>query len=126
MEINEMFLNAAKKKYRFPMQGQITAEDLFDLSMSKLDTVYKALKKMEKTSNEESLMTTVSTEDRELAEKLAIVRFVFNEKAAEKERQQKAAETKQKNQRIREIIAAKEDEALVGLSVEELRAMIQD
>ena len=40
----ELFKLAAKEKYRFPFRGNISVEDLFDLTTSQLDVVYKELK----------------------------------------------------------------------------------
>ena len=41
---DKLFENAVRKKYRYPFNGMISTEDLWDLSLKNLDTIYKALK----------------------------------------------------------------------------------
>ena len=53
---DNIFAMATRQKYRFPFNGQISVEDLWDLSPAQLDRVYKTLKKDQKASNEESLL----------------------------------------------------------------------
>ena len=120
----DLFKLAAKKKYRFNFKGQITTEDLWDLSVEDLDKIYKNLKSQQKNASEESLLQTVSKEDRELSNKIEIVKTVVMDKLAAKERALKAAEKKAQNQRILEIMADKQDAALKEKSIEELQSMI--
>lgn len=115
---------AAKNRLRFPFKGQISVEDLFSLSLTDLDTVYKNLKKQVKTNADESLMTEENKEDKDLTIKIEIVTEIFNEKKAEADARKKAAETRAKNQKIAAIIARKEDEELNNKSVDELKAML--
>ena len=51
----ELFKLAAKEKYRFPFRGNISVEDLFDLTTSQLDVVYKELKSQVKESSDSLL-----------------------------------------------------------------------
>lgn len=122
----EMFEVAVRNKYRFPFKGSIGVEDLWDLSMSDLDKVYKALNAQKKENEEDSLLTTSGNGNSEVQTKIAIVRYVYSEKVAEKERREKAAENYAKRQRIMEIIANKQDAALQNASEDELFKMLAE
>lgn len=126
MTTNELFITATRKKYRFPFKGAATVEDLWDLSLRDLDTIFKALNAQVKKSNEESLLATKSQEDSILDAKIAIVKHIFQVKQDEAKAAQTAAANAAQRQRIGEIIAAKEDAALQGKTVEELRQMYAD
>ena len=120
----DLFKIAAKKKYRFNYKGVISVEDLWDLDVEALDSIYKNLKKQQKTSQEESLLETVSKEDKEINNKIEIIKIIVNDKLAAREKAIKAAEKRTQNQRILEIMADKKDAALKEKSIEELQAML--
>lgn len=121
-----MFEIATRKKYRFPFRGIITAEDLWDLSLAQLDTVYKTLSKEAKTENEEESLMDGKKEDQDLLNKLDIVKHVFNAKKTEAEAAATAMEKKRQKERLLELIAQKQDAALADKSIEELTAMVND
>ena len=120
----DLFKVAAKKKYRFNYKGSITVEDLWDLSVEELDGIYKRLKAQQKNNSEESLLQSVSKEDKELTNKIDIIKTIVSDKLIAKERALKAAEKKAQNQRILEIMADKQDAALKEKSIDELKAML--
>lgn len=120
----DLFKVAAKKKYRFAFKGQISVEDLFDLTPEQLDSIYRNLKAQQKNQAEESLLQTVSKEDRILANKIEIVKTIVQDKLAAQEKAKKAANQKAQNQRILEIMADKQDQALKEKSLEELQQML--
>lgn len=120
----DLFKIASKKKYRFNYKGLISVEDLWDLSVEQLDKIYKALKSQQKDASEESLLQTVSKEDKELLNKIEIIKVIVADKLAAKERALKAAARKSQNQRILEIMADKQDAALKEKSIEELQSML--
>ena len=124
--MSNMFEKAVKGKYRFPYKGQIAVEDLYDLPLRSLDTVFKTLNAEVKKTDEESLLQTKSAEDDILATKIEIVKYIINEKLEEKKNQQEAAERKEKKQKIMQIIATKQDEALQNASVEDLQKMLDE
>lgn len=124
MEEINIFEAATRRKYRFPFRGLISVEDLWDIPMKNLDDVFKALNLQKKANNEESLIVTRSAEDVELEDKIKIVKYIYNFKLQEQNERLAAKEQKQKNQKILEIIARKQDEALEGKSIEELEKML--
>lgn len=122
--MSDLFKIATKKKYRFNYKGQVTVEDLWDLSVEELDKIYKNLKSLQKNASEESLLQTVTKEDKELNNKIEIIKTIVTDKLAAKDRAMKAASQRAQNQRILEIIADKQDAALKEKSVKELQNML--
>ena len=98
----ELFKLAAKEKYRFPFRGNISVEDLFDLTTSQLDVVYKELKSQVKESSD-SLLKEVSTEDKELKNKIEIVKTIFEDKMTEATQKEQALAEKQRKERIKAV-----------------------
>lgn len=123
--MDNLFETAARKKFRFPFKGQITTEDLWDLTPAQLDGVYKALNRMARAQGEESLMDDRAV-DADLRDQIAIVKHIFEKKKEEKEAARAAAENKAKRDRILEVLAAKQDEALKNMSEEELQKMLSE
>ena len=121
-----MFAVATKMKYRFPYRGMISVEDLWDLPMSQLDIVFKNLNKDVKKTQEESLMSTPNAEDTELMTKIEIVKFIFETKRMEAEANKAAAANAAKRQRILEVLAQKQDAALLNMSEEELQKALAE
>lgn len=122
--MSDLFKIATKKKYRFNYKGQATVEDLWDLSVEELDKIYKNLKSLQKNASEESLLQTVTKEDKELNNKIEIIKTIVTDKLAAKDRAMKAASQRAQNQRILEIMADKQDAALKEKSIEELQNML--
>lgn len=119
-----LFEMATRKKFRFPFRGMISIEDLWDLSVKNLDTVFKALNAEAKQANEESLLAVKSDEDTVLDAKIAIVKHIVNVKLADEAEKKNAAIKREQKRRIQELIANKQDEALQGKTIEELQAML--
>jgi ATP-dependent helicase YprA (DUF1998 family) len=122
----DLFKIAAKKKYRFNYKGLITVEDLYDLTIEELDKIYKNLKVQQRNSSEESLLQTISKEDKELNNKIEIIKAIVADKLAAKEKAQKAYEQRAQRQRILEIMEDKKDAALKEKTIEELQAMMSE
>lgn len=124
MEKN-IYKYAAENRIRFQStKGSLCVEDLFMLSMTDLDKIYKALKVEERNMAEESLMDEVNKDSTVLGIKIEIVKDVYATKKAEKERRLEAEERRKQQQRIADIIDMKKDAALQDKSIEELEAML--
>lgn len=121
-----IFEYAVRNKVRFPFKGMISVEDLWDLSLTNLDSIYKTLNKQVKQSEEESLLNTKTDVDTELEVQIAIVKHIVSVKLAEQEAREKAAAKKAQREKIKAIIAKKEDEKLDDMSIDELRKLIAD
>jgi len=121
-----IFETATKEKLRFPYKGMISVEDLWDLSQTQLDAIYKALNSEKKTTEEDSLLGQRSKEEQTLLTKIEIVKHIFSAKQADAEARKQKAVNDEKKRRIMELIASKEDAALGEKSVDELKKMLSE
>lgn len=124
--MEKMFEIATRTKMRFPFRGQISVEDLWDLSVRDLDSIFKTLNAQVKKSQEESLLATKTKEDETLSIQIEIVKHIVKTKLDEAETAKHSKELKEKKQKIMEIIAAKQDESLHNASIEDLQAMLEN
>ena len=131
-----IFELASRKKFRFDTsKGQVTVEDLWDLPLTSttnrpnLDDIAKDLYKQMKEDKEVSFVKSdaaVSADFNIVKAKFDIVKHIIDVKLAEAEAAKKAKDTKARNQRILELIAQKDDEALASKTREELLAMLSE
>ena len=126
MTTEKIFEYATRNKVRFPFKGMISVEDLWDLSLTNLDSIYKTLNKQVKQSEEESLLSTKASVDTELEVQIAIVKHIVSVKLAEKEASEKAHAKREQKQKIMSIIATKENEALQNSSIDDLKKMLDE
>ena len=92
MTTEKIFEYATRNKVRFPFEGMISVEDLWDLSLTNLDSIYKTLNKQVKQSEEESLLSTKASVDTELEVQIAIVKHIVAQHDAELTQESKAGE----------------------------------
>ena len=126
MSREEMFIKASREKMRFPYKGLATVEDLWDLSVTELDKIYKSLNAKAKQAQEESLLEVKTSEDEELTVQIEIIKYIVSVKLEEKKAAEMAKERKEQKQKIMSILASKQDEALQGKSIEELEKMLDE
>lgn len=126
MSVENIFEYATRNKVRFSFRGLISVEDLWDLSLTNLDSIYKELNKQSKQSEEESLLNIKTQEDELLNVQIEIVKHIVSVKLVEKEAREKASAKKAQKQKIMSIIAAKQDEALQNSSIDELQKMLDE
>lgn len=124
--MEKMFEFATRSKMRFPFKGQISVEDLWDLRVEDLDTVFKSLNKQVKQTKEESLLSTKTTEDAILDTQIAIVKYIFDVKVQETNARLLEKERKEQKQKIMSILATKQEQELQNKSVEELQKMLNE
>lgn len=117
---NELFINATRNNYQFPFRGMINVIDLWDLSLTNLDSVFKTLNAEAKKSEEESLLNTKSKEDEEISNKIEIVKYIVSVKLDEKKKREGAKKNAEMRQRLLEIKAKRQDAALENMSDEDL------
>ena len=120
MTNNELFINATRNNYQFPLRGMINVIDLWDLSLTNLDSVFKTLNAEAKKSEEESLLNTKSKEDEEVSNKIEIVKYIVSVKLDEKKKREDAKKNAEMRQRLLEIKAKRQDAALENMSDEDL------
>lgn len=121
MEKN-LFEIATRNRYRFNYKGVMTVEDLWDLSVEALDSIFKALNRQKKTADEDSLLATKSAADTELTNKIELVKYIVSVKLDEAERRKTAAANKAQRDKILSIMAKKQDAKLESMDLSELEA----
>ena len=124
-EVN-LFEVATRENYLFPFKGMINVIDLWNLSLTNLDSVFKTLNVEVKKSEEESLLNAKTKEDEEPTNKIEIIKYIVSKKLAEKEAKENEKKNKEKRQRILEIKAKRQDEALENMSDEDLDKLLAD
>lgn len=115
-----LFEVATRANYQFPFRGMINVIDLWDLSLTNLDSVFKALNAEAKKHEEESLLNVKSKEDEEISNKIWIIKYIVSVKLAEKKAREDAKKNAEMKQRLLEIKAKRQDAALENMSDEEL------
>jgi ribosomal protein L29 len=123
-----MYKQASQLKLRFQTsKGQLTVEQLWDLSMTDLSTTIKAMKKVLKKSDDDDLgfLEEDSKVDKVMELAFNILKDVYITKKEAAKAIREADEIKAHNQKILTLIADKEEESLKGKSIEELKNMLQ-
>ena len=130
----EKFALATKNKLRFnTSKGQLNVEDLWDLPLTSdsgqpnLDDLARELHKLIKDGAEVSFVKKDNkhTKAFEVSQlKFDLVKFIIDVKLEEAEAVKKTRAAREKNQRILELIAKKDDETLASKSRDELLAML--
>lgn len=127
MEIQNMnmFLVGTRHKLRFPFKGSIRIEDLWDLSLEELDSLYGLLLEEQGAVKGGGLLNYhQSKADLEIELKLGIVKEVFEYLSFKKQEATAARKRADTRQKVMEIMASKKDDALKGKSMEELQALL--
>ena len=119
-----IFEVATRNMYRFPFKGTSNVEDMWQISVKELDSVFKVLNSELKQVKEESLLEIKTQQDQELDIKIAIIKHIVKVKQEEAEKQLQAKSIKEQKQKLMEIYASKKDEETLKKSPEEIKAMI--
>jgi len=122
-----MFEKASRIKLRFKANvGLVSVEDLWDLTLTSLDSIAKDLNKQIKAESEESFITVKSKSNAALELGFEIVKHIIKVKLEEAEVKKLAAEKKAQKQKIMGLIEEKKDQALSAKSLEELQAELDN
>jgi len=123
------FKKASQQKLRFQTtQGQLSTEQLWDLSLTQLSALVKNLKKvLSKTTEDESLafLEEDFKVDKEAELRFEIAKEIYLSKKEALDLEKSAASVKEHNQHILSLIAEKEKSALKEMSVEELKGLLK-
>jgi hypothetical protein len=118
-----IFEKASKAKLRFSTsRGQLSTEDLWDLSLESLDQIAINVDKQIETSGTKSFIGKRSTKNAELELALELLKHIISVKLAEKDAKAKRAEKSAKVAELKALIAEKSVEELRGKSTQELLA----
>jgi len=121
-----MYEIASKLKLRFQTnKGTLSTEQLWDLTLEDLDNLAVSLDKEYKESGKKSFLEKITEKDKMAKLKFDIVLDILDTKKEENEAILEAKERKEHNEKIFNLIAEKQDEALKGKSIKELEKMIK-
>jgi len=129
--MSNIFENAARKKVRFEVgKGLVTVEDLWDMSLTALDIVAKAVNKKLKETEEESFIPTATNRNNSVSAELQLKLDLLKHVITVKDEEQKSKLARSKRQadlaQLRELAAAKANEALVSQSLEDILKKIAE
>lgn len=120
MKNEKMFEMATRTKMRFPFKGMVSTEDLWELSVKDLDTVFKVLNSQVKQVAEESLLDTKDDADEILFTKIEIIKYIVGVKLNENNVRLAEKDRKEKKEKLLSILSAKREENLQSLTEEEI------
>ncbi len=121
-----MYKEANKIKLRISTSiGLLSSEQLWDLSISDLDTLAIELQKLYKESGKKSFVVKSSRKDKLAKLRFDIVLDVLTTKVEEMEGAKEQREAKEFNEKIMRLIAEKEEDSLKDKSVSELKKMLK-
>jgi len=122
------FKKASQLKLRFNTdRGALTTEQLWDLTLTQLTFLIRAIKKvLKQTENDDDLAFLVETSqtDPENQLRFEIAKDIYISKKAEKDEAQALAIAKENDQKILAIIARKQDNKLDEMSIEDLEKLL--
>lgn len=122
-----IFEKGVRSKVRFQSEkGNLTIEDLYDLSLAQLNRLAKKLSKALKESAEEDFLEDKSAEDTYMKLQFDIVLHVLTTKKEENEARKNAVAKKAQREKILEAIARKQDESLENMSEDELKKLLEE
>lgn len=121
--MSDIYKKALRQNIRFEFKGLRSTEELWELTLEQLDSIFQVLNAQRKTKSEESLLSTQNAATAELDLKLEIIRDVVLTLLQEKAEREESANKAARKQRILETIARKKDDELGNLSVDELEEL---
>lgn len=128
MNTTEIYREATRRKLRYPFNGRITTEDLWDLNLEQLNQVYADLAKEREAHSAHTLFQSTGTatdkDTRDLEIKIEIVRDIFATKQAEIERRKLQRDNLKQREKLLDILAQKQNEELMSKTPDEIQAMI--
>lgn len=125
-----VFEKAIRQKFRFPsIRGLLTTEDLWDLPLTSkngfdLNSVAQAVNAEVKATGEESFVGDSTPASAVAVLKLDVVKSVIATKIAERDAEVTRKEKRQKRDRLLELLANKEDDALQELTPDQIKEQL--
>lgn len=121
-----MYKDASKQKLRFSTsKGSLSVEQLWDLSITDLDTLVVSLDDAYKNSKGKSFLVQRTTKDIGLKLQFDVALDVLLSKQEDAKALRDVSETKEHNQKILKFISEKKDGVLASKSVKELEALLK-
>jgi hypothetical protein len=121
-----MFEKASRLKLRFEYKGNSTTEDLWDIPLTELDTMFGELRKLQQATDGESLLKEKKGLTDILLLKISIIKHVVLTRLQELQTRKDEFDKKARKKRLLHIIADKQDASLQEKSIEELTKLVED
>ena len=122
-----MYKEASKMKLRFvTVKGNLSVEDLWDLSLTALDKMAVAIDEQISKNPKKSFISESTPEDKVSKLKLDILKDIINTKLEEKAKKDSEKQKISERNKLLEILAKKEEASLENLSIEELKKKISE
>lgn len=122
-----MYKEASKMKLRFAtVKGNLSVEDLWDLSLTTLDKLAVAIDEQISKNPKKSFISESTPEDKVSKLKLDILKDIINTKLEEKAKKDSEKQKISERNKLLEILAKKEEASLENLSIEELKKKIAE
>lgn len=122
-----MYKVASKMKLRFAtVKGNLSVEDLWDLSLTALDKMAVAIDDEISKSSRKSFIAETTPENEVAKLKLNILKDIIDTKMKEKNDKESEKRKQSERNRLLEILAKKEEASLENLSIEELKKKIAE
>ncbi len=119
--MSALFEKATKQKLRFPStQGNLSVEDLWELSLQSLDTLAKTVNKKLKDESEESFISTRTKSNSELELKLEILKYIISDKMKENEAKKVRVQRNEELKLLNSLLVTNKQKELQSLSSEEI------
>lgn len=124
------FLEASRIRLRVQTSvGALSTEQLWDLSLSKLESAIrqtkKSMKKEEALDDELSFLDSTQTIDKVQQLTFDILKEIYLIKKEEADAEKQALSTKEHNEKIMRLIHDKQESELAGKSVDELMKLLK-
>lgn len=122
-----MYKEASKMKLRLAtVKGNLSVEDLWDLSLTALDKMAVAIDEQISKNPKKSFISESTPEDKVSKLKLDILKDIINTKLEEKAKKDSEKQKISERNKLLEILAKKEEASLENLSIEELKKKIAE
>lgn len=122
------FKEASKLALRFPTsKGELTVEQLWQLSLTDLSNLIKNVKKILKKSDDDELsfLDEKNTVDTVNQLRFDCAKEIYIDRKTEQELLRTERERKEQNQKIMSIIANKKEQSLQNMDIADLEKMLQ-
>ena len=132
-DIDNLFEKASRQQFRFDThRGLLSVEDLWGLPLTSqtgkvnLDDIAHSIHRQLRDVGEDVSFVTPTQKADELPRlQLELVKHIIAVRLAERDLAAQAALRKEQKQNLLGLIASKENEALAGKSMDELKAMVE-
>ena len=114
-----LFEQASRQKLRFKVNGLVSVEDLWDLSLAQLDTLAKDLRRQSRETEESFIEEKKS--DSTLERRFEIVKHIITTRLAERQARADAKEREARRKVLIEALENKQTAELSAKSADEIR-----